>query len=52
MAIGVVQVTRARRHVALICNSETLARHDFLQRLVGYFEQHGSYLSAAELVPD
>ena len=44
-----VQVTRAQRHVALICDSETLGRHEFLGRLVSYFEQHGSYLSAAEL---
>ncbi|KAK9813817.1 hypothetical protein WJX73_000065 [Symbiochloris irregularis] len=45
-----VAVTRAQRHVALVCDSETLNRHGFLQRLVGYFEQHGAYLSAAELI--
>ena len=49
---GPVQVTRARRHVALICDSETLSRHEFLSRLVQYFEEHGAYLSAAELIPD
>ena len=47
-----VAVTRARRHCALICDSETVSGDEFLARLVQYFEQHGAYLSAAELVPD
>ncbi|KAK9915598.1 hypothetical protein WJX75_001370 [Coccomyxa subellipsoidea] len=47
-----VAVTRARRHCALVCDSETVSGDEFLGRLVQYFEQHGAYLSAAELVPD
>jgi superfamily I DNA and/or RNA helicase len=47
-----VAVTRARRHCALICDSETVSKDAFLGRLVQYFEAHGAYLSAAELVPD
>lgn len=39
-------------HVALVCDSETLGRDEFLCRLIVYFEQHAAYLSAAELVPD
>ena len=47
-----VAVTRARRHCALVCDSETVSGDEFLGRLVQYFEEHGAYLSAAELVPD
>uniref|UniRef100_A0A383VHI7 DNA helicase n=1 Tax=Tetradesmus obliquus TaxID=3088 RepID=A0A383VHI7_TETOB len=46
-----VAVTRARRHVALVCDSETVSKDAFLGRLVAYVEQHGHYESAAELVP-
>ena len=45
-----VAVTRARRHCAIICNSETVSTDPFLQRLVQYFEQHGDYRSADELI--
>lgn len=44
-----VAVTRARRHVALVCDTETVSHNPFLKRLVQYFEQHGDYSSAAEL---
>ena len=45
-----VAVTRARRHCCLVCDSETVGRRDaFMQRLVAHFEQHGEYISAAEL---
>ncbi|KAF6264977.1 P-loop containing nucleoside triphosphate hydrolase protein [Scenedesmus sp. NREL 46B-D3] len=46
-----VAVTRARRHVALVADSETVSKDAFLGRLVAYVEQHGHYESAAELVP-
>lgn len=45
-----VAVTRARRHVALVCDSETVSQDAFLGRLVEYVQQHGDYESAAELV--
>lgn len=45
-----VAVTRARRHVALVCDSETVSQDAFLGRLVDYLQQHGEYESAAELV--
>lgn len=45
-----VAVTRARRHVALVCDTETVSRDAFLSRLVEYVQQHGDYESAAELV--
>uniref|UniRef100_A0A7R9YTI7 AAA+ ATPase domain-containing protein n=1 Tax=Chlamydomonas euryale TaxID=1486919 RepID=A0A7R9YTI7_9CHLO len=48
-----VAVTRARRHCAIVCDTETLSGGDpFLGRLVSYFEQHGEYISAAELVSE
>ncbi len=46
-----VAVTRARRHCALVCDSETVSKAPFLARLVQYFEKHGEYSSAEELVP-
>ena len=45
-----VAVTRARRHVALVCNSETVGQDPFLGLLIEYVQQHGEYESAAELV--
>lgn len=44
-----VAVTRARRHMALVCDSETVSKDAFLGRLVSYVEQHGHYECAAEL---
>jgi ATP-dependent RNA/DNA helicase IGHMBP2 len=46
-----VAVTRARRHCALVCDSETVSKAPFLARLVKYFEDNGDYSSAEELVP-
>eukprot|EP00878_Enallax_costatus_P023460 GHUV01024954.1.p1 GENE.GHUV01024954.1~~GHUV01024954.1.p1 ORF type:complete len:171 (+),score=59.39 GHUV01024954.1:842-1354(+) len=45
-----VAVTRARRHVALVCDSETVSKDAFLGRLISYVEEQGHYESAAELV--
>jgi hypothetical protein len=45
-----VAVTRARRHCALVCDSETVGSDVFLKRLVEWFEAHGEYVSAQELV--
>lgn len=48
-----VAVTRARRHCAIICDSETVSPGDaFLGRLVKYFEDHGEYISASEYNTD
>lgn len=46
-----VAVTRARRHCAIVCHTETVSKDPFLGRLVEYLEANGMYLSAAELVP-
>jgi hypothetical protein len=44
-----VAVMRARRHCALVCDSETVGRDAFLGRLLTHFEARGQYLSADEL---
>ncbi|XP_011383089.1 DNA-binding protein SMUBP-2 isoform X3 [Pteropus vampyrus] len=43
-----VAVTRARRHVALVCDSRTVSNHAFLQTLVAYFTEHAEVRSAFE----
>ena len=43
-----VAVTRARRHCALIADSETLRSDAFLGRLCDWFEAHGDLMSAAQ----
>ena len=49
-----VAVTRARRHCAIVCDTETITASGdaFLGRLVKYFEDNGEYISAGELVLD
>ncbi|OQS07379.1 DNA polymerase alpha-associated DNA helicase A [Thraustotheca clavata] len=45
-----VAITRAKRHVALICDTDTVSNHPFLKNLVEYFEAHGEYRSAEEYI--
>lgn len=47
-----VAVTRARRHVALICDSRTVNTHPFLKTLVDYFTKHGEVRTAFEYLDD
>ncbi|KAK2525275.1 Ighmbp2 [Columba guinea] len=47
-----VAVTRARRHVAIICDTRTVSNQPFLQRLVDYFSQHGEVRTAFEYLDD
>ncbi|NXH16726.1 SMBP2 protein, partial [Bucco capensis] len=47
-----VAVTRARRHVAIICDTRTVSSQPFLQRLLAYFSQHGEVRSAFEYLHD
>lgn len=44
-----VAVTRARRHCALVCDTETVSHDEFIERLVKYFERHGAYENALQL---
>ncbi|NXG59682.1 SMBP2 protein, partial [Hemiprocne comata] len=41
-----VAVTRARRHVAVVCDTRTVGARPFLQRLLGHFSQHGEVRTA------
>lgn len=43
-----VAFTRARRHCAIICDSETVSKDPFLASLVAYMESNGSYVSAEQ----
>ena len=43
-----VAITRARRHCAVVCDTETVSKHRFLKDLVKWIEDHGDYRSALE----
>jgi ATP-dependent RNA/DNA helicase IGHMBP2 len=43
-----VAVTRARRHCAVVCNTECVSANPFLKRLVEYIEERGEYRLAVE----
>uniref|UniRef100_A0A8C6EMH7 Immunoglobulin mu DNA binding protein 2 n=1 Tax=Marmota marmota marmota TaxID=9994 RepID=A0A8C6EMH7_MARMA len=47
-----VAVTRARRHVAVVCDSRTVLNHAFLKTLVDYFTEHGEVRTAFEYLDD
>ncbi|KAL7992064.1 hypothetical protein Chor_016320 [Crotalus horridus] len=47
-----VAITRARRHVAVICDSRTVSNHSFLKRLVEYMSTHGEVRTAFEYLDD
>ncbi|KAM5316922.1 DNA-binding protein SMUBP-2 [Glossophaga mutica] len=47
-----VAITRARRHVAVVCDSRTVSNHAFLKALVGYFTEHGEVRTAFEYLDD
>ncbi|KAM5138011.1 DNA-binding protein SMUBP-2 isoform 1-T1 [Mantella aurantiaca] len=47
-----VAVTRARRHVAVICDSHTVSNNKFLKDLVAYFNEHGEVRTAFEYLDD
>lgn len=47
-----VAVTRAKRHAAIICNSDTVKSDKFLKNLVEYFEKHGDFRTANEFEGD
>ncbi|KAK2493623.1 hypothetical protein MC885_008398, partial [Smutsia gigantea] len=47
-----VAITRARRHVAVVCDTRTANNHAFLRTLVGYFSEHGEVRTAFEYLDD
>ncbi|XP_060779884.1 DNA-binding protein SMUBP-2 isoform X2 [Neoarius graeffei] len=47
-----VAVTRARRQLVVVCDSQTVRNHDFLRRLVDYMSEHGEVRTAFEYLED
>ncbi|XP_029438093.1 DNA-binding protein SMUBP-2 [Rhinatrema bivittatum] len=47
-----VAVTRARRHLAVVCDSRTVSNHKFLKTLVDYMNEHGEVRTAFEYLDD
>lgn len=47
-----VAITRARRHVAVVCDSRTVSSHAFLKALVDYFMEQGEVRTAFEYLDD
>lgn len=47
-----VAITRAKRHVAVVCDTDTISSHKFLAVLVEHFEKFGEYRSAQEYLDE
>ncbi|KAL2092970.1 hypothetical protein ACEWY4_010282 [Coilia grayii] len=47
-----VAVTRARRQLTVVCDSQTVRNHDFLKSLVDYMTQYGEVRTAFEYLED
>ena len=45
-----VAVTRARRHLTVVCDSTTVSSHDFIQSLVDHAHRVGNVISAQEWI--
>lgn len=47
-----VAVTRARRQLTVVCDSQTVRNHDFLKSLVVYMTEHGEVRTGFEYLED
>lgn len=47
-----VAVTRARRHIAVVCDTQTVQNHPFLKSLVRHMTQFGEVRTAFEYIQD
>ncbi|XP_041053108.1 DNA-binding protein SMUBP-2 [Carcharodon carcharias] len=47
-----VAVTRARRHLTVVCDTRTVSTHPFLKSLVDYMTEHGEVRTAFEYCDD
>lgn len=45
-----VAVTRAKRHCAVICDSETVSQSNFVKGLIAWIEEHGEQRSALDFL--
>ncbi|KAK5574736.1 hypothetical protein RB653_009989 [Dictyostelium firmibasis] len=43
-----VAITRARKHVVVVCDTDTISSHEPLKRMVDYFKTNGLFRSALE----
>ena len=41
-----VAITRARRHLAVVCDTQTVSKHKFLKSMVEYLSDNGEVRSA------
>uniref|UniRef100_A0A673A3X9 DNA-binding protein SMUBP-2 n=1 Tax=Sphaeramia orbicularis TaxID=375764 RepID=A0A673A3X9_9TELE len=47
-----VAVTRARRHIAVVCDTQTVQNHVFLKSLIGHMTEFGEVRTAFEYIQD
>ncbi|KAM9971323.1 hypothetical protein ACTFIW_011300 [Dictyostelium discoideum] len=47
-----VAITRARKHVVVVCDTDTISSHEPLKRIVDYFKLNGLFRSALEYIED
>lgn len=47
-----VAVTRARRHIAVVCDTQTVQNHAFLKSLIGHMTEFGEVRTAFEYIQD
>nr|XP_046251384.1 DNA-binding protein SMUBP-2 isoform X2 [Scatophagus argus] len=47
-----VAVTRARRHIAVVCDSQTVQNHAFLKSLIAHMTEFGEVRTAFEYIQD
>lgn len=45
-----VAITRARRHLCIICNVQTVTHDPFIKRLIDYMLENGQMRSAFEMI--
>lgn len=45
-----VAITRARRHVCVVCDSATVSSHPFLKRMNDYFTKNAVVLAASDCI--
>jgi predicted DNA helicase len=45
-----VAVTRAKRHLAIVCDTETVSKSPFIANLIAWMEKYGEYRSAIEYI--
>jgi len=45
-----VAITRARRHLAVVCDSDTVSHHKFLKDMIEYMTEKGEIRSAEQYI--